>query len=198
MVLSPISLPHWLFFFEKERRSRNRSWKIISLLTSTGHKLYALCHKSLKDISSRIGYLIARKDSVLSTRTRNTIVSYWSQTSTEESLQIKPLQVREGDMHQRWANCELFQSENSPDLIKFNLIQTSTPHPQNFWKSLVRSSPDRPMQKEIFSFYLKRQRHYWSCFAFSQIWLVARICSWCAKIGLFQYTLRTLFAAYLD
>ena len=28
--------------------------------------------------------------------------------------------------------------------------------------------------------------------------LLAWICSWCVKIGLFQYTLRTLFAVYLD
>jgi len=35
-------------------------------------------------------------------------------------------------IEQRWADCEIFQSESSPD-------------PQNFWKSSVRSSPDRPM-----------------------------------------------------
>jgi len=33
---------------------------------------------------------------------------------------------------QRWADCEIFQSESNPD-------------PQNFWKSLVRSSPDPPI-----------------------------------------------------
>jgi len=53
---------------------------------------------------------------------------------------------------QRWADCEISQSESSPDPIKFNPIQS--------WSAHVKSCI-------IFC-----QKHYWSYFAFSQIQLV--------------------------
>jgi len=56
---------------------------------------------------------------------------------------------------QRWADCEIIQSESSPDL-------------QNFWKSPVQSSPDPPMWNHVLLFCLMRQKNYWSY----QIWLV--------------------------
>jgi len=56
----------------------------------------------------------------------------------------------------------------SPVLIRWNWIQFS-PDPQNFWKSLVRSSPDLPMSNHVLLFCLMRQKNYWSYFAFSQM-----------------------------
>jgi len=44
--------------------------------------------------------------------------------------------------NQRWADCEIFQFESSPDPIKMNPIQSWL---QNFWKPSVRSSPDPPV-----------------------------------------------------
>jgi len=43
---------------------------------------------------------------------------------------------------QRWADCEIFQSESSPDPIKLNPIQSWS---AKFWKSPVQSSLDPPM-----------------------------------------------------
>jgi len=70
---------------------------------------------------------------------------------------------------QRWADWEIFQSDSSPDPIKLNPIPSWS---ANFWKSSVRSSTDPPMQNHVFLFCLMKQKHYWSYFAFSQIWLV--------------------------
>jgi len=48
----------------------------------------------------------------------------------------------------------------SPVLIRWNWIRSS-PDPQNFWKSSVRSRPDPPMKNHIFLFCLMRQKNYW-------------------------------------
>jgi len=58
----------------------------------------------------------------------------------------------------------------SPVLIRWNWIRSS-PDPQNFWKSSVRSSLDLPMQNHFVLFCLMRQNNYWSYFAFNQIQL---------------------------
>ena len=77
----------------------------------------------------------------------------------------KPLVPRK----QRWADCEIFQSESRPDPIKLNPIQSC---PQDLKKSLVRSSPAPQMWNHSFFFCLMKQKNCWSYFSFSQIRLV--------------------------
>jgi len=55
----------------------------------------------------------------------------------------------------------------SPVLIRWNWIRSS-PDPQSW----IRSSPDPQKHKNVFLLCLRRQRNYWSYFAFSQIRLV--------------------------
>jgi len=67
--------------------------------------------------------------------------------------------------YQRWADCEIFQSESSPDPIYLNQIQS--------WSAKVFeiTTPIQSRSANVKSCIL-RQNNYWSYFAFSQIWLV--------------------------
>jgi len=73
-------------------------------------------------------------------------------------------------LYQRWADCETFQSESSPDLIKSNPIQS---WPAKFLKIIIPIQSWSAHVKSCNSFCLMRQKHYWSYFAFRQIQLVA-------------------------
>jgi len=50
-------------------------------------------------------------------------------------------------LEQRWADCEIFQSESSPEPKKFNPTSRDR---QIFWKSSVRFSPDPPIKNHAF------------------------------------------------
>jgi len=66
---------------------------------------------------------------------------------------------------QRWADCEIFQSESSPDLIKLNPIQSWSA------KFLKIISPIQSWSAHVKS-RICILNQYWSYFTFSQIWLV--------------------------
>jgi len=70
---------------------------------------------------------------------------------------------------QRWADCEIFQSEFSPDPIKLNSIQ--------FWSAqfLKITSPIQSWSanvKPCIFIFPCEAKNYWSYFTFNQIWLV--------------------------
>ena len=71
--------------------------------------------------------------------------------------------------YQRWADCEIFQSESSPDPINLNPIQSWS---AKFLKIISPIQSWSANVKSCILICLMRQKNYWSYFAFSQISLV--------------------------
>jgi len=72
-------------------------------------------------------------------------------------------------MYQRWTDCDIFQSESSPDSIKLNPIQSWS---AKFLKIISPIQSWSAHVKLCILFCLMRQKHHWSYFAFSQIQMV--------------------------